>query len=60
MALCKKEVREWDLKNGSARDSALKGRKPKLETAKRHTLIEVKGQLEYKIILALWDIQVLR
>ena len=42
---------------GSPTDSALKGRKPKVETAKRHALIEVKAQLGYKVILALWDIQ---
>ena len=47
MAILKSEVREWDIKNGSANDSALRGKKPKVETAKRAALVEMKATLDY-------------
>ena len=57
MTILKSEIRKWDIENGSANDSALRGKKPKVETAKRAALVEMKAKLDYKIVLALWDVQ---
>ena len=56
MALIIEEVREWDLKTGTANDSAIKGRRPKIETAKRAAIVKYKSIFGYTVILVLWDI----
>ena len=56
MALLKWSMREWDSEHGSVNDSALAGKKPEVETAKRSLQSEVKHTLGFTSIVVLWDV----
>ena len=43
-------------KKGSATNSALRGKKPQVEIAKRVALIAFKSKLWYYIVMGLWDV----
>ncbi len=55
MNLLKEEVRDWDRAVGSTDDSALAGRRPLDETARRVLRTEVAGLTGKHVIMLLWD-----
>ncbi len=55
LRLTKEEVRQWDLAAGSDDDTALAGRRPLDETARRVMRTEVAGLTGRQAVLLLWD-----
>ncbi len=57
LAAVKGEVRAWDEKVANPHDTALKGRRPADETARRHMRVEVATLLGKHSVLILWDMK---
>ena len=56
VSLIKAPVREWDAAIGMKGDSALRGNRPLIETAKRHARIEAAALVGKKCAFLLWDV----
>ncbi len=57
LAAIKDEVRAWDEEVANPHDTALKGRRPADETARRHLRVEVAALLGKHSVLVLWDMK---
>ena len=57
MAIIKTEVRKWDAEIASETDSAVAGKMPQTETAKRALFTEVKAKNGDTVFVVLWDVK---
>ncbi len=55
LAMMRDEVRQWDADIGSEGDTALGGRRPMDETARRHLRLELAGLCGEHAVILLWD-----
>ena len=57
MAIFKADIRSWDAGVASELDSAVAGRMPQIETAKRSLFMEVKTRNGETVIAIMWDVK---
>ncbi len=57
MAALKGDVRSWDTRVADEHDTALRGRRPADETARRHLWVEAANILGKHAVLVLWDMK---